>query len=466
MRKQWVVVMLVTLFLAGCTRSMQPLMAETPAVPTGQNITPSPTYPCPEPTAELLAVEPLPDQTDQDAITLSVIIGNGEKVVIHSEAGDVVATEGFQAIQVPLKAGVTHHFSVDATVRLVKYGDCTYGGYTLHTATDRTGMPLVVRQGVLVTPLPAGQKISSESVNRLQLLRTLEDTGMVSGLYFIDGHTLVSVGDRIQVWDTATGTLQQTVAGKDGRLYLYASAISPDGKFVAAGGSANEAAVWDLKSGEKVALAAPSTDKLDDLSAMAYNPSGKIVAGADAKALYLWDASSHKSLKTLSLPSSQVMNRVLKLRWWNDNTLMVVMDQSIDDWDVDSGTLIDQAPVPTGSISYYDANFHEQGKFIITYTVTGNEVLHIWNPALETWQMVTAPRTMVSLQGLEFNPDGDLLAVRSDGPVWFFDVKKGAFLSPTQAPSNASNILVFSTDGRMIATTQTQAGRIWLWGIP
>ena len=49
-------------------------------------------------------------------------------------------------VTVGLYPGLVHTLTVYGKVKLVQVGECTYGGYTLYTRSDRFGHPLVIRQ--------------------------------------------------------------------------------------------------------------------------------------------------------------------------------------------------------------------------------------------------------------------------------------------------------------------------------
>lgn len=103
---------------------------------------------CPAATPEFFLVEPVTSPTDQLSQTITVDLGNGETITVTSESG--VVTVPFDAfpkeVEIPLLANTTHNLTVEGKVRQITRGDCTYGGYTLSTTTDRNGGPLIIEQ--------------------------------------------------------------------------------------------------------------------------------------------------------------------------------------------------------------------------------------------------------------------------------------------------------------------------------
>ncbi len=117
---------------------------ETAVAPDKEIETPTP-YPCPQATPELLAVEPVTSPTNADSQVITVRLGSGETITITAESGEVNAPAAFPAeIDLPLSPDTVHHLTVTGKVREIQQGDCTYGGYTLSTTTDKNGDPLII----------------------------------------------------------------------------------------------------------------------------------------------------------------------------------------------------------------------------------------------------------------------------------------------------------------------------------
>lgn len=117
---------------------------ETAVAPDKETETPTP-YPCPQATPELLAVEPVTSPTEAESQLIIVRLGNAETITITAESGEVSAPAVFPTeIELPLSPQTVHHLTVTGKVREIQQGDCTYGGYTLSTTTDKNGDPLII----------------------------------------------------------------------------------------------------------------------------------------------------------------------------------------------------------------------------------------------------------------------------------------------------------------------------------
>jgi hypothetical protein len=79
----------------------------------------------------------------------------------------------------------------------------------------------------------------------------------------------IDAEDRVRLIDAGSGVVQRDLEGE--RQDLAAVAVTPDGRFVAAGGSAAVAAVWDARSGKRIARIPCE----QPVSALAFSPDGR-----------------------------------------------------------------------------------------------------------------------------------------------------------------------------------------------
>jgi hypothetical protein len=130
-----------------------PTPTPTPGPTNTATATPTKTgTPCPQPTPEPLWVVPLTSPTGLLYQPITIRIGNGDAVTVTAESGVFTTTGTFNAYSNPavvtmtLLSNTTHHLSVQAHVRPINQGGCTYGNYTLSTTVDQLGAPLVIQQ--------------------------------------------------------------------------------------------------------------------------------------------------------------------------------------------------------------------------------------------------------------------------------------------------------------------------------
>src|SRR5271166_5682591 len=141
------------------------------------------------------------------------------------------------------------------------------------------------------------------------------DTGghmaLIGSLAFTpDGQQLVSASDdkTIRVWDIATGKTLRTIRGEaapgdPGKIYTMA--LSPDGKWLAAGGwthgncrgRCGEIRLYDFASGKLVALLKGHENVVYDV---AFSPDGqRLISGSFDNSAIIWDVAARQVLHLL-----------------------------------------------------------------------------------------------------------------------------------------------------------------------
>ncbi|TGO02928.1 hypothetical protein PN36_16115 [Candidatus Thiomargarita nelsonii] len=120
-----------------------------------------------------------------------------------------------------------------------------------------------------------------------------------------DGRSLVSASDDklIRVWNLKTGRTERTLRGQIGEGQegkIYAMALSPDGRWLAAGGwtSGDEIRLYNFPTGKLVALLSGHTNVVYSL---AFSPDSRyLVSGSFDNKAILWDIKRKRCLHTLA----------------------------------------------------------------------------------------------------------------------------------------------------------------------
>ena len=436
--------------------------------PATQPISPAPSYPCPQATPELLAVEPVTSPTDGPSQVVTVRMGNMEAATVTVESGVFTAPDGL--VTVELLPDTTHHLEVEAKVRQSTDGQgCTRGGYTLHTTRDRNGEPLVIVQGRPTMPGSPAAAIGPENVARLSELTSLTPPArLTTDFACVGSGELLTAGydDTIRRWSLVTG--QETGAIGDDRAEALVVAASADGSLAASGGIATDPAVrvWLLATGELREMGRHD----GVLNSLAFSPSGKLLAsGANDDTVRVWPlasglAGAAESGQPAATFHGDVAGRAQafhSLAWVGDDRLIAAGSDAIYWWDMATNQTVRRLAAPEGVQFLVGATFAGGGERIAA--VAQDDRLYVWDGEGQQWTSWPSEAGAV-LAHVTFSPDGRLVAAVTYGGVWYvWDAATGELLAshPTAGPASAAGIQ-FSPDGLYLAVGGWEAPiRVW-----
>ena len=205
---------------------------------------------------------------------------------------------------------------------------------------------------------------------------------------------------------------------------VNAVAISPDGRYLAAGGDAGDLRLFDLRTGEERALA-----NQDRVISLAFSPDGGTLlsAGAVDGGLHLWDPVAGSLRKTLSAAECSPLGAA-------------------------------------DSMSTYSVAFHPERRSIASAHSGGR--VRLWDEASGQCRHEADGHQGKIVLSLAFEPGGRRLASGGeDGYVQLWDTATG--LQPTrrfQAHDQRLTELAFSPDGSRFATGGSE-GKVRLWDL-
>jgi WD40 repeat protein len=239
-----------------------------------------------------------------------------------------------------------------------------------------------------------------------------------SVVFSADGRALV-VGESasvVRLLDMRTGQdfSQLESDGKNNATHVV---VSPDGKYLAAGGFGGALTLWEW--GSRRRLAVLDTHR-GGISAMAFSRDGStILAGDSAGYVTIWDVATRTKRQTF--PAHGPGNGVTAL-----------------------------AVAPEGAL--------------LATTSFRECAVRLWNARDGTSSGVPL-QTVAGVRALTFSPDGAFLAMaRGDGTAALWELAEGREVCVVQANSRSLQSLAFSGDGRLLATGGSD-GALRLWDV-
>lgn len=249
----------------------------------------------------------------------------------------------------------------------------------------------------------------------------------------------------------------------DRAMRITALEFSPNGKFIAATVFSGGVRVFGVASGQELRafdgrLGAPR-------GVLAFSPDGHILAAsASENALRLWHVADAREL----LPQPGHLSSVQSVCFSRDGALIFTAanERAVRAWDRATGKEIarfepkvgfaQQLSVGTGPRSFILAGFDGACE----WGVADNKISQI-----RTWDHLKP------LSGAAVSPDGKTLALAGDSAISVIDAAKGTSVRKLDDPKEAVGAktqyrgLEFSPDGQLLAATTTLDPSIRVWNV-
>jgi WD40 repeat protein/serine/threonine protein kinase len=338
----------------------------------------------------------------------------------------------------------------------------------------QTGKPLLFHhhalafspdgQRLAVAEHPATVKVHDVQTGKpLATFRVLEAESPLHGVvvcvaFSPDGQRLAAQGDDgpIRILDSHASEGQvRTFREVTG---ARSPAFTPDGeRLLALEHGSNLPQLWDAVSGHK--LPGPRGGG----GPVAYSPEGRWLAAACAEGIRVWDASTYRELRTISvLPTFPGRPRVIALTFAPEGRLASVVEareQEVSLWDVAIGRKLLS---PKGHAEFVRGlAFSPDGRRLAVVSQGRDQPqgqLNVWDAATGQ-ELLTVKAQARFGPGLAYSPDGRLLATTDAGTVRLRDAATG---KEVRSFEGGAVVVAFSPDGRWLAAGGNQ---LWVWDL-
>jgi WD40 repeat protein len=318
----------------------------------------------------------------------------------------------------------------------------------------------------------AGATVVRGEEKPILMLDTGGHLALIRSIIFTsDGNYLISASDDkvIRIWDWRAGKAVRTIRGEVGpgpKGKIFAMALSPDGRWLAAGGwfpgsreERDAVRLYDFASGELKALLKGHTSVIQGL---AFSPDGKrlISSSADHTA-NLWDVESHVLLHRLE----GHRDNIYAVGFTPDGQRAVTgsYDNTLRLWQVSDGRLINEMQ-----------GHQDKVRALAVSPKDGRIASGDWSGEIRLWDgrtgnfVKTLARQGGVVGSLAFSPDGRTLlstcgysGCQYSQHIWNIDTGK-ELVSYTKH-DNVVNASAFSPDGRLAATAGGNQEQIHVW---
>jgi WD40 repeat protein/tRNA A-37 threonylcarbamoyl transferase component Bud32 len=271
-----------------------------------------------------------------------------------------------------------------------------------------------------------------------------------------DGRYLAAswINSTIALVEVAGGTTATQFSVPNGEQILIL-AISPDGKLLAGGYEHEQrfgVLVWDIRTG---ALQQRLTRELEVIYNLRFSPDSKLLVCTHIEGVALYDTSTfeRRPFERGDLPSAVAFSPDSKVLAYQANN-----DRSIRLWNISMNGYMGTLPCSDA----FWVEFSKDGKILVAVT---RQQVHTWNLA-GTGEKLVLEGHAFAVSSLVFSPDGKLLATSGrDHKIKIWNPVTGLLLKELTEFSTPVEGLSFSPDGRILAAGNYDRGTVRLYDV-
>jgi WD40 repeat protein len=313
-----------------------------------------------------------------------------------------------------------------------------------------------------------GQVLSSgcdNGVVRLWNVATRRQTGALSSPPFPvfrvafspDGRTLAagSADSTVRLWDVAARRVVATLRGHTAGVCCLS--FSPDGKTLASSSHDTTVRLWDTTSGQAVTTL---RGERMALSTVAFNPDGKALAtGGPDGTVRVWDAATKEM--TAMFRGHRAAITTVGFALDGRSLVSGSADGTVKLWDAAVGT---DPNLLTGFTGSAGAVAISPDSKTLAVADTYAKTVKLWDLAARHGDDISTNQDL-PVWGVTFAPGGQTLACPIlNGTVQLRDVATKELVAAFQH-GKLFPTAVFSPDGKLLATGDWMAEKVWVWDI-
>lgn len=277
-----------------------------------------------------------------------------------------------------------------------------------------------------------------------------------------DGKYLAAGGYNIWIYEVESRELVSVVEA----IGVNKIAWSPDGTQIASGGGEGIVQIWDVKTGEQIALY--DGDIAPTLS-LDWSPDGKYIlfpGGVSGTtytqdlqfSVYVWDISKEEIILDIPAEAGQIMS----VAWSNDGTLFATASEfaNVTVWDSLTGTKLEYESPEEMYSRVWGLEWSSDDEFIAATTDYSTTV--VWDFRQSTSVYIDYGENS-AISTLAWSPEEHGLAFGTyDGQVQLWELDSQQFKQTLDGHSAQINDIEWLPDGSQIVTAGSD-GKIGFW---